>query len=281
MSSFKGFDDVHCKDDHAEFELKTSKKSHREKLLKAAANKKVESPCASLPPSCRLVQQEEPSSNLSALEVQPAVPPTSTTTDQTQPRHVGETCEDNSPVKQPSTSPITSPTSTNTKLPSTVKHSGPVISLDTPPSNEVRLSKLEEFQSKQKLIEEQNRKRREMLSQAIISRKRQTDQETKKLELVQVELAQIDMMLNNDVKFLRNSIEQVSLEFMEAQKRYDRAEQEFVAAKLHLFATLERKELLTDHLCAIIEQNELRKAKKLEELMLELSLSPDVETSKH
>ena len=38
------------------------------------------------------------------------------------------------------------------------------------------------------------------------------------------------------------------------RKRYDRAEREFVESKLHLFGTMERKELLTDHLCTIIEQ---------------------------
>jgi RAB6-interacting golgin len=43
-------------------------------------------------------------------------------------------------------------------------------------------------------------------------------------------------------------------DFMEAQKRYDRAEKEFISAKMNMFASLERKELLTDHLCTIIEQ---------------------------
>lgn len=35
------------------------------------------------------------------------------------------------------------------------------------------------------------------------------------------------------------------------------------------------KEQLTEHLCAIIQQNELRKARKLEELMLQLELNAD------
>ena len=73
------------------------------------------------------------------------------------------------------------------------------------------------------------------------------------------------------------------------RKRYDRAEKEFVESKLHLFSSMERKELLTDHLCTIIEQvdkltkncffliieflqNEIRKAKKLNALMEELEL---------
>ena len=117
-----------------------------------------------------------------------------------------------------------------------------------------RMSKLSAFQEKQKLIEEQNRKKKEMLVRAINDRKKKTDSEAKKLDLVNQELQKIDLMLTSDVRFLRDSIEQASIDFTEAQKRYDRAEKEFVDAKLNLHHRAERKELLTDHLCAIIEQ---------------------------
>lgn len=56
------------------------------------------------------------------------------------------------------------------------------------------------------------------------------------------------------------------------RKRYNKAEQEFLDAKLLLFERLERKKLLTEHLCTIIEQNEMRKARKLSELMDKLQL---------
>lgn len=144
--------------------------------------------------------------------------------------------------------------------------------VDPQKASEASANKLEMFQEKQKFIEEQNRKRKEMLSKAILDRQKQTDQESRKLQIVQAELAKIDTLLNTDVQFLRESIEQASLEFMKAQKRYDDAEKEFIAAKLHLFGVSERKELLTDHLCSIIEQNEQRKAKRLTELMVELQL---------
>jgi len=151
--------------------------------------------------------------------------------------------------------------------------------LDPRKASEASANKLEMFQEKQKFIEEQNRKRKEMLSKAIVDRQKQTDQESRKLQIVQAELAKIDTLLNTDVQFLRESIEQASLEFMKAQKRYDDAEKEFIAAKLHLFGVSERKELLTDHLCSIIEQNEQRKAKRLTELMVELQLdSPNNST---
>ena len=43
-------------------------------------------------------------------------------------------------------------------------------------------------------------------------------------------------------------------------------------AKMDLHKKTEVKEQLTEHLCAIIQQNELRKAHKLEELMQQLQL---------
>lgn len=56
------------------------------------------------------------------------------------------------------------------------------------------------------------------------------------------------------------------------RKRYDKAEREFIEAKLQLFNKLEKKELLTEHLCRIIEANEQRKANKLSELMAKLEM---------
>ncbi|XP_014193934.1 RAB6-interacting golgin isoform X2 [Haplochromis burtoni] len=61
------------------------------------------------------------------------------------------------------------------------------------------------------------------------------------------------------------------------KKRYERAEAEYVIAKLDLHKKTEVKEQLTEHLCAIIQQNELRKAHKLEELMQQLQLQASEE----
>lgn len=57
----------------------------------------------------------------------------------------------------------------------------------------------------------------------------------------------------------------------------ERAEAEYVTAKLDLHKKTEVKEQLTEHLTAIIQQNELRKALKLDELMLQLELDAEVE----
>ena len=56
-----------------------------------------------------------------------------------------------------------------------------------------------------------------MFVQAINDRKKKTEGEARKLDVVHKELEKIDLMLNTDVKFLRDSIEQASLDFMEAQ----------------------------------------------------------------
>lgn len=56
------------------------------------------------------------------------------------------------------------------------------------------------------------------------------------------------------------------------RKRYDRAEREFIEAKMDLQKKSDLKEQLTEHLYTIIHQNELRKAEKLSHLMNELEM---------
>jgi len=56
------------------------------------------------------------------------------------------------------------------------------------------------------------------------------------------------------------------------RKRYDRAEREFIEAKMDLHGKSEAKDLLTEHLYTVIHQNEVRKAKKLAELTHKLEL---------
>nr|CAD7416642.1 unnamed protein product [Timema poppensis] len=138
---------------------------------------------------------------------------------------------------------------------------------------------LYDFQIRQKMMEEQNRQRKDALAKALADRKKQTHEEARRLQHIQDELHKLDALLSNDVSILRNQIEEASIEFTEAQKRYDRAEKEFLEAKLLLFSKLERKEMLTEHLCRIIEQNEARKARKLSLLMDQLELGTVVETS--
>ncbi|XP_026281000.1 uncharacterized protein LOC113208272 isoform X3 [Frankliniella occidentalis] len=155
-------------------------------------------------------------------------------------------------------------------------------SLSQPPPAAINLS---DFRAKHKLMEEQNRARKVYLAKALEDRhqgnpnilpirKKQTHEEQLRLSMIQEELQKLDQRLSCDVSIIRNQIEAASLEFMEAQKRYDRAEKEFLDAKLLLYTKLERKELLTHHLCTIIEQNEMRKAQKLSELMEKLQM-PD------
>ncbi len=60
------------------------------------------------------------------------------------------------------------------------------------------------------------------------------------------------------------------------RKRYEQAEVEFVSAKMELHRSSELKELMSEHLCTVIQQNEVRKAKKLAELLQALNVEgPD------
>ncbi|KAL1769648.1 RAB6-interacting golgin [Sigmodon hispidus] len=138
-------------------------------------------------------------------------------------------------------------------------------------------SRWEVLQQEQRLMEEKNKRKKALLAQAIAERSKRTQAETLKLKRIQKELQALDDMVSADIGILRNRIDQASLEYSYARKRFDRAEAEYITAKLDLQRKTETKEQLTEHLCTIIQQNELRKAKKLEELMQQLDVRADEE----
>ncbi|XP_071342683.1 RAB6-interacting golgin [Trachinotus anak] len=133
-------------------------------------------------------------------------------------------------------------------------------------------TRLEQLQQEQKVIEERNKRKKALLAKTIAEKSKQTQAEAVKLKRIQKELQALDDMVSNDIGILRGRIEQASWDYSAARKRYEKAEAEYVVAKLDLHKKTEVKEQLTEHLCAIIQQNELRKAHKLEELMQQLQL---------
>ncbi|XP_061635521.1 RAB6-interacting golgin [Phyllopteryx taeniolatus] len=133
-------------------------------------------------------------------------------------------------------------------------------------------TRLEQLQQEQKIIEERNKYKRALLAKTIAEKSKQTQAEAVKLKRIQKELQALDDMVSTDISILRGKIEQASWDYTTARKRYDKAETEYVMAKLDLHKKTDIKEQLTEHLCAIIQQNELRKALKLEELMEQLQL---------
>ncbi|NXC48047.1 GORAB protein, partial [Penelope pileata] len=138
-------------------------------------------------------------------------------------------------------------------------------------------SRWEILQQEQRLIEEKNKRKKALLAKAIAERSKRTQAEAVKLKRIQKELQALDDMVSADIGILRNRIDQASLDYSYARKRYEKAESEYVAAKLDLQHKTEIKEHLTEHLCTIIQQNELRKARKLEELMQQLEVEADEE----
>lgn len=135
---------------------------------------------------------------------------------------------------------------------------------------------LQSLEERRKKVEEENRRKKRVLAKAIAERQQKTTAENERLSHAQDELSRIDAGLTSDVSFLRDSIETASITFMAAQKRYDKAEKEFVTAKTKLNEAAERKGMLAEHLATIIEKNEERKARKLEELLKELNIDEDV-----
>ncbi|XP_062251678.1 RAB6-interacting golgin [Platichthys flesus] len=133
-------------------------------------------------------------------------------------------------------------------------------------------TRLELLQQEQKVMEEGNKRKKALLSKTIAEKSKQTQAEAVKLKRIQKELQALDDMVSNDIGILREKIEQASWGYSAARKRFEKAEAEYVTAKLDLHRKTEAKEQMTEHLCAIIQQNELRKAHKLEELMQQLHL---------
>jgi len=268
MSSFTGFHD----DDHQTEDLTLSSnkvklstnRRQKEKLLQAAANQKMKSVI-----DCSSANFLSPDARLSA----PPAPAASVKLKISEDGKCEVMGQDQDPLPDLEHKDVSGKSSNletaqdNTANTDHVQDVHKIVGI----AEDSGVSKIDMVE-KQKLIEEQNRKKKEMLLQAILDRKKKTDTEARKLDLVNQELQKIDLMLTSDVKFLRNSIEQASVDYMEAQKRYDKAEKEFVEAKLHLHNCHEKKDLLKDHLSAIIEQNELRKSKKLNSLLDELNI---------
>ncbi|XP_023662347.1 RAB6-interacting golgin [Paramormyrops kingsleyae] len=138
-------------------------------------------------------------------------------------------------------------------------------------------TRLELLQQEQRMIEEKNKRKKALLSKTIAEKSKRTQAEAVKLKRIQKELQALDDMVSNDIGILRGRIEQASWEYSAARKRYEKAEAEFVTAKLDLHKKTEAKERLTEHLYTIIQQNEQRKASKLEELMQQLEMQADEE----
>nr|XP_061791211.1 RAB6-interacting golgin-like [Nerophis lumbriciformis] len=144
--------------------------------------------------------------------------------------------------------------------------------LETPEIELRDKTRLEQLQREHKIIEESNKRKKALLAKTIAAKSQQTQAEAVKLKRIQIELQALDDLVSNDIGILRGKIEQASWDYTTARKRYDKAETEYVKAKLDLHRKTDVKEQLTEHLCAIIQQNELRKSHKLEELMQQLQL---------
>lgn len=134
---------------------------------------------------------------------------------------------------------------------------------------------LKDFEFQRKLMEEQNKQKKDLLQKAINKHAEKTAAEARKLHEVKSELEKLDCELSNDVSILRKQIELASLQYFNIEKNYRNVEAQFLKAKQDLYLANEKKEMLTEHLCTIIAHNEDRKAKRLTELMEKIGLKND------
>ncbi|XP_067948673.1 RAB6-interacting golgin-like isoform X2 [Watersipora subatra] len=173
------------------------------------------------------------------------------------------------------------------KAASTAPSSSPIsdvkgsVLLDESDGRNRDLSMLQHYQQQQKMMEELNKKKKQMLAEALSERQKQATVEAHKLNAIRKELSLLDQMLTADVSVIRDRIEEATRDYAEASKRYEQAEKEFIASKVNLHKKGDMKEQLTEHLYTIIHQNEIRKAKKLADLMekLDLATTKNGETS--
>ncbi|XP_050075213.1 RAB6-interacting golgin [Anopheles maculipalpis] len=132
---------------------------------------------------------------------------------------------------------------------------------------------LKDFEQQRKMMEEQNRQKRDILHKAIEQHAQKTAAEANKIQEIKSELSKLDSELASDVAILRKQIDAASMHFSNVEKNYLTIENLFLKAKVELHQALEKKEMLTEHLCAIISHNEERKAKRLSELMEKVGIS--------
>ncbi|CDQ89829.1 unnamed protein product [Oncorhynchus mykiss] len=223
----------------------------RERALQLATQQKSGPGSSALPPEQQLTKPPpQPTKALPKAVIQPVVAPTKPVEE---PSQKGTLAVNHAPAPAEDTSPI-------------------VKELEKQEVEFREKTRIELLQQDQKMMEERNKRKKALLTKTIAEKSKQTQAESVKLKRIQKDLQTLDNMVSNDICILRGVIEQASWDYNTARKRYEKAESEYVTAKLDLHKKTEIKEQLTEHLCAIIQQNELRKAHKLEELLQQLHL---------
>ncbi|XP_017014547.3 RAB6-interacting golgin [Drosophila takahashii] len=133
---------------------------------------------------------------------------------------------------------------------------------------------LKDFEQHRRMIEEQNKQKKQLLYQAIEQHTQKSAAESRKIEEIRHELSKLESDLAVDVALLRKQIDNACIHFANVEKQYVKIEAQFLRAKIELHNASEKKELLTEHLCTVIAHNEDRKAQKLTELMQKVGLAP-------
>ncbi|EDV97002.1 RAB6-interacting golgin [Drosophila grimshawi] len=155
-------------------------------------------------------------------------------------------------------------------LPSTRDSNGDRLNTESP----FKGVSLKDFEQHRKMIEEQNKQKKQMLYKAIEQHTQKTAAESRKIEEIRHELSKLESDLAVDVALLRKQIDNACIHFANVEKQYVKIEAQFLRAKIELHNASEKKELLTEHLCTVIAHNEDRKAQKLTELMQKVGLAP-------
>lgn len=96
----------------------------------------------------------------------------------------------------------------------------------------------QDFELNRKLMEEQNKMKRNLLQDAISKHAEKTQAEAKKLGEIRHALDVLDSELSNDVGILRKEIETATLHFNQVEKQYTAIEKNFLKAKQDLYQVM-------------------------------------------
>lgn len=99
--------------------------------------------------------------------------------------------------------------------------------------------------------------------------------ERKVLTEVKREMSKMDATIARDVEVLRKQLESLSVQLSACKTRYHQKEKEFEDAKQKYDSVKEKKNKMTEHLIRILNENEKRKAEKLNRLMVKMDLAEE------
>jgi len=119
-------------------------------------------------------------------------------------------------------------------------------------------------------VEEELKRKKEAIKKKLLEKYQKNQEEASNLAHLKLELDKIESGMVTDIAILREKIDKKDREVTYLHKKYKNAEEIYLNSKKEYEKASNEKIKLTEHLSIIIQENESRKAAKLEELLHQL-----------